>query len=52
MTVGSRVRTVDGRLGTVVALYRDHGCGCLSVIVRLESGREWAGKASEVEPWR
>lgn len=48
MTKGERVILPDGREGVVAGVYREAGCGCLSVIVRLPSGREWAGKASEV----
>lgn len=52
MTVGSRVRVLAGKrqgvTGTVAALYREAGCRCRSVIVRLDDGREWAGKVSEV----
>jgi ribosomal protein L24 len=52
VTVGQRVYILAGRLagaeGTVTATYRERGCGCRSVIVRLASGREWAGKVSEV----
>ena len=40
----------DGRTGTVSGLFRERGCGCRSVIVRLDSGREWAGKEAEVRP--
>jgi ribosomal protein L24 len=51
---GDRVVVLAGEragvAGVVVATYRDRGCGCRSVIVRLDSGREWAGKASEVRP--
>ena len=43
-----RVRLPDGREGNIVAEYRDTGCGCRTVIVRLDNGREWAGKRSEV----
>ncbi len=52
VTVGSRVRVLAGKrqgvTGTVAALYREAGCRCRSVIVRLDDGREWAGKVSEV----
>jgi hypothetical protein len=48
--VTKRVILPDGREGTVVAEYREAGCRCRSVIVRLDSGREWAGKRSEVRP--
>jgi hypothetical protein len=41
---------VRGQQGTVRALWREPGCGCLSLVVRLQSGREWAGKLSEVRP--
>lgn len=51
---GQRVVILVGRLrgkeGTVAAEYREGGCGCQSVIVKLDTGREWAGKASEVRP--
>lgn len=50
MSLEARVVLPDGRTGTVVATYRERGCGCRSVIVRLPSGREWVGKASEVRP--
>lgn len=50
---GQRVRVAIARgqaqEGTVQATYRERGCGCHSVVVRLDSGREWAGKLSEVE---
>jgi hypothetical protein len=50
---GRRVRVLVGRVagqeGTVRATYRDGGCGCLQLVVRLEGGREWAGKRSEAE---
>jgi hypothetical protein len=49
---GARVQVtvgrVRGQLGVVVAEYRERGCGCVHLVVRLDSGREWAGKASEV----
>ena len=49
---GTRVVVLAGRLagqaGLVVAEWRERGCGCKSVIVRLDDGREWAGKATEV----
>lgn len=45
---GRRVVLPDGRLGTVAAEFREAGCRCRSVIVRLDSGREWVGKRSEV----
>lgn len=52
MTVGQRVQVlvgrVRGRAGTVAGAWRDGGCGCLNIVVKLDSGREWAGKASEV----
>jgi hypothetical protein len=47
---GRRVVIPDGREGIVTADFRDHGCGCRTVIVRLDSGREWVGKRSEVRP--
>lgn len=54
MTVGTRVLVprvgAEPALGTVAAVYRERGCGCRSVVVRLDNGREWAGKASEVRP--
>ena len=50
MSIGQRVVLPDGRTGTLAAEYRDTGCGCRTVIVRLDSGREWAGKRSEVRP--
>ena len=43
------VGRVRGQAGTVEAEWRERGCGCRSVIVRLDSGREWTGKASEVK---
>lgn len=48
MTQGDRVTVPDGRVGTVTGIYREAGCRCLSVIVRFDNGREWAGKRSEV----
>lgn len=48
--VAERVVLPDGRPGTVVAEYREQGCRCRSVIVRLDSGREWVGKRIEVRP--
>ena len=49
---GKRVAIIVGRVrgqaGVVVGSWRERGCGCLSVVVKLDSGREWAGKASEV----
>jgi hypothetical protein len=52
IVTGTRVVILTGRLrgqfGIVAAEWRERGCGCRSVIVRLDSGREWAGKASEV----
>lgn len=50
MKLGARVRTVDGQLGVVAASFIDRGCGCRSVIVKLDNGREWLGKQSEVTP--
>ena len=51
---GTRVTILAGRLrgqqGTVSAEWRERGCGCKSVVVKLDSGREWAGKATEVQP--
>jgi hypothetical protein len=53
VSVGQRVRVTAGARagveGTIAAVYRERGCGCLSVIVKLDTGREWAGKATEVE---
>lgn len=50
--VGARVEVLAGRLrgknGTVVAEWQERGCGCRSVIVRLDSGHEWAGKPEEL----
>lgn len=46
--MNERVLLPDGRSGTIVAEFKEPGCGCKSVIVRLESGKEWAGKRSEV----
>lgn len=48
MTKGDRVTLPGGRQGTVTGVYREAGCGCRSVIVRVDGGREWAGKESEV----
>lgn len=49
MSTGDRVTLPDGREGTVMGLYREAGCACRSVVVRLDSGREWAGKVAEVK---
>lgn len=50
--IGTRVEILAGRLagkvGTVASEWRERGCGCRSVVVKLDSGKEWAGKASEV----
>ena len=48
MSKGDRVILADGREGTVLGVYREAGCRCPAVVVRLDNGREWAGKASEV----
>lgn len=52
MTAGDRVVIKVGRrageAGTVTGVYREKGCGCSSVVVRLDARGEWAGKASEV----
>jgi hypothetical protein len=48
VTAGTRVVLEDGRHGTVVATLREPGCGCATLIVRLDSGREWAGHPREV----
>lgn len=54
MRKGQRVVIVAGRLtgalGTVTGVFRERGCGCRSVIVRLDSRGEWAGKETEVRP--
>lgn len=54
MTEGQRVIIAAGdragTAGTVAAVFRERGCGCRSVIVRLDGGREWVGKVSEVRP--
>lgn len=48
--MNERVVLPDGREGTVTAEYRERGgCGCRTVIVRLDTGREWVGKRSEVK---
>jgi hypothetical protein len=44
-----RAGRVAGQVGEIVAEWRERGCGCRSVIVRLDSGREWAGKLTEIE---
>jgi hypothetical protein len=52
MTVGQRViinvGRVRGQAGVIMGAWRERGCGCQSVAVKLDSGREWAGKTSEV----
>lgn len=39
----------NGQTGTVVAEWKDHGCGCRTVVVKLDSGHEWAGKRSSLK---
>lgn len=48
--IGRRVVLPDGRQGTVAAEFREAGCRCRSVIVRLDDGHDWLGKRSEVRP--
>ena len=52
LMIGKRAEILVGRVrgqaGTIAGAWRERGCGCLSVVVRLDSGREWAGKLAEV----
>ena len=47
MSVGDRVRIIDGREGVITALIKAETCRCVTVFVRLARG-EWAGHPSEV----